>query len=38
MINGFPHCVVIDKKGTIRYFNLAGRGLHQAIARINQEK
>ena len=21
MINGFPHCVVIDKKGPIRYFN-----------------
>jgi TolA-binding protein len=37
-VRGLPHLVVIDRKGLVRYFNIAGRDLRHAVAKLLEEK
>ena len=37
-IRGLPSLTVIDRKGTIRFFNLAGRDLRHALLKLVEEK
>jgi outer membrane protein assembly factor BamD (BamD/ComL family)/peroxiredoxin len=37
-VRGLPHLVVLDRKGKVRFFNVAGRDLRNVLARLLEEK
>ncbi len=37
-VRGLPHVLVLDRKGKVRFFNVAGRDLRNVLARLLEEK